>query len=173
MNTHDTPSIPVLIARATIEMFVRSGKIPSAEDLPPFGTSVAGCFVSLHRQGELRGCIGTILPTKENIRAEIIRNAVSACSDDPRFDPVSPQELEDLEIHVDILDTPQPVSSVQELDPHKYGVIVTSGIKRGLLLPDLAGVDSVEEQLAIACRKASISPQEHYSMERFTVTRYS
>ena len=165
-------SVPVQIARATIDSFVREGRIPSVDELPPFENRMAGCFVSLHVGGSLRGCIGTILPTKESIAAEIVRNAVSACSEDPRFDPVRPEELASLEIHVDVLDPPERVTSLSELDPARYGVIVTSGIRRGLLLPDLEGVDTIEAQLAIAKRKAFIGPDEPCSIERFTVTRY-
>lgn len=165
-------STPVSIARMTVESFVETGRIPSVDDVPPFGAGMAGCFVSLHRGGALRGCIGTILPTKESVASEIIRNAVSACSEDPRFDPVRPDELGDLEISVDVLDAPERVDSAESLDPRRYGVIVTNGVRRGLLLPDLDGVDSVDGQLDIALRKAGIRPGERYSIERFTVTRY-
>lgn len=165
-------SVPVQIARATIDSFVRDDRIPSLDELPTFENRMAGCFVSLHLDGALRGCIGTILPTKESIAAEIVRKAVSACSEDPRFDPVRPDELASLEIHVDVLNPPERVQSISELDPARYGVIVTSGIRRGLLLPDLEGVDTAEAQLAIARRKASIGPNEPYLIERFTVTRY-
>lgn len=168
----ETQSIPVRIARITIESWVLSHSLPDVARLPQFGTGRAACFVSLHRNAQLRGCIGTIVPTMESVRSEIVRNAVSACSEDPRFDPVSPDELSDLEISVDILETGEPVSSAAELDPSRYGVIVRSGVKRGLLLPDLEGVDTVEDQLAIACRKAGIVKGERFDIERFTVTRY-
>ncbi len=170
-------SSPVRIARQVVETFVRTGRIPSVEevdslDIPVPEGNRAACFVSLHRHGDLRGCIGTILPTMASVAAEIIRNAVSACSEDPRFDPVSPEELEGLEISVDILGRPEPVRDAGELDPAAYGVIVTAGSRRGLLLPDLEGVDTVTQQLAIACRKGGIRPDEPFAMQRFTVTRY-
>ncbi len=165
-------STPVTIARMAVESFVRTGRFPSVAEVPQFGKEMAGCFVSLHRDGALRGCIGTILPTKECVASEIIRNAVSSCSEDPRFDPVRPEELQDLEISVDVLDPPEKVDSPESLDPKRFGVIVTSGVRRGLLLPDLEGVESVDDQLEIACRKAGIQPGERYSIERFTVTRY-
>ncbi len=168
----DEESTPVRIARMTVESFVRTGRFPSVSEVPAFGAGMAGCFVSLHRRGALRGCIGTIQPTKESVSSEIIRNAVSACSEDPRFDPVRADELDDLEISVDVLDAPEKVDSPEELDPKRFGVIVTSGVRRGLLLPDLEGVENVEDQLGIACRKAGIRPDERYSIERFTVTRY-
>lgn len=171
-TVHDAASTPVQIARMTIREYVTNGRIPTPDEMPRFDSGMAGCFVSLHSGGALRGCIGTILPTKESISAEIIRNAVSACSEDPRFDPVREAELDGLEINVDILNPPEPVESRDDLDPKKYGVIVTSGIRRGLLLPDLDGVDTVEEQLAIACRKAGILPTERYGIQRFTITRY-
>lgn len=170
-------STPVRIARQVVETFVKTGRPPEVTDvgkldipLPP--DNRAACFVSLHRHGDLRGCIGTILPTMTSVTAEIIRNAVSACSEDPRFDPVAPDELEGLEISVDILGAPETAETADDLDPKKYGVIVTSGFRRGLLLPDLEGVDTVTQQLAIACRKGGIGLDEPFTMQRFTVTRY-
>ncbi len=166
-------SVPVRIARKTIETYIREGRIVSVDEVPHFGKKTAGCFVSIHASGALRGCIGTILPTKETVAAEIIRNAVSASTEDPRFDAVRTEELDSLEISVDILSEPEPVTSHDELDPKQYGVIVTSGIRRGLLLPDLDGVETVFEQLAIARRKGGIAPDEPCSIQRFTVTRYT
>lgn len=166
-------SVPVRIARTTIETYIREGRVIGVDEVPPFGEHPAGCFVSIHANGSLRGCIGTILPTKETIPAEIIRNAVSASTEDPRFDAVRGEELDSLEISVDILSEPEPVDSHDELDPKRYGVIVTSGIRRGLLLPDLDGVETVFEQLAIARRKGGIAPDEHCDIQRFTVTRYT
>ncbi len=172
-----THTSPVRIARQAVETFVNAGRIPSVEevdslDIPVPEGNRAACFVSLHRHGSLRGCIGTILPTMASVTAEIIRNAVSACSEDPRFDPVSPEELEGLEISVDILGPPEHIIDPGELDPARYGVIVSAGFRRVLLLPDLEGVDTVTQQLAIACRKGGIGPDEPFAMQRFTVTRY-
>jgi len=132
----------------------------------------AGAFVSLHEHGRLRGCIGTILPTKDSLAQEIIDNAVSAAMHDHRFQPLEPHELPWLEISVDVLGHPEPVASPDELDAKKYGVIVTCGERRGLLLPDLDGVDTPEEQIAICRRKGGIAPNEKVTLERFTVTRH-
>jgi len=133
----------------------------------------AGVFVSIHEHGRLRGCIGTIQPVTESIAREIIRNAISASTQDPRFDPIEPEELPWLEIHVDVLGKPEKIDSVEELDVKRYGVIVTRGRKRGLLLPDLEGVDTVEQQVSIAKRKAGISPRETAALERFEVIRHT
>ncbi|HAA80969.1 MAG TPA: AMMECR1 domain-containing protein, partial [Thermoanaerobacter sp.] len=135
-------------------------------------TKRAGVFVSLHKDGELRGCIGTVVPQRKNIAEEIIKNAISAGFEDPRFEPVEEYELKDIEYSVDVLTPPQPVKSKQELNPKKYGVIVRKGYRSGLLLPDLEGVDTVEEQISIALRKAGISPDEDYTIEKFEVERH-
>ena len=132
----------------------------------------AGTFVSLHRHGHLRGCIGTIAPMQPNVAQEIIGNAISAASRDPRFLPVTPDELADLEISVDVLDEPETIASIDDLDVKEYGVIVERGLRRGLLLPNLEGVDTPQEQVAIALSKAGIQPRERYAMQRFRVTRY-
>jgi len=163
----------VRLARSTIEAYVRRGIVQdpeplSGEDLP----DTAGCFVSLHRQGELRGCIGTILPTQDSLAEEVVHNAVQAAVHDPRFPPLGADELADLDIKVDVLRAPESCT-LEQLDPATYGVIVTSGWKRGLLLPDLEGVDDVATQVGIAMRKAGISPSEQCDLERFRVDRYS
>lgn len=133
----------------------------------------AGAFVSIHRQGRLRGCIGTIAPTQDSLAEEIIRNAVSAAARDPRFDPIRPDELRWLEIHVDVLGEPEDIASEAELDVKRYGVIVRRGHRRGLLLPDLDGVDTVEQQVAIARQKAGIGPKEKVELQRFEVVRHT
>ena len=169
----------VELARESIETFVRTGRPMKISDgLRPEGIpdtmlkTKAGVFVSLHKNGELRGCIGTILPCYENTAEEIIHLAIESCSADPRFHPVREDELDELEVNVDILSAPEP--AVREmLDAKRYGVIVTSGYRRGLLLPDLEGVDTPEEQIAISLRKAGISPAEAFSIERFTVERHT
>lgn len=132
----------------------------------------AGVFVSLHRQGQLRGCIGTLSPTRPNLTEEIRHNAISASSHDLRFYPVIAEELEDLNISVDVLGTPQPIHSRDELDVKRYGVIVSCSGRRGVLLPDIEGVDTVDEQVHIALRKAGIDPDEAYTLERFEVVRH-
>lgn len=126
----------------------------------------------MHKDGELRGCIGTVYPLKNNIAEEIIRNAVSAGTEDPRFYPVEIDELDDIVYSVDVLTKPEPVKSKDDLDVKKYGVIVRSGYKSGLLLPDLEGVDTVDQQISIALRKAGIAPNEKYTIERFEVVRH-
>ena len=130
----------------------------------------AGAFVSIHKFGNLRGCIGTFLPTTNSIAEEIIQNAISASTRDPRFLPITEEELPFLEVNVDILSTPVPTTK-EELDPKRYGVIVSQGFKRGLLLPDLDGVDTIEEQISIAKQKAGIEDGE-IELERFEVTRH-
>jgi AmmeMemoRadiSam system protein A/AmmeMemoRadiSam system protein B len=130
-----------------------------------------GVFVSLKKFGHLRGCIGTILPTTDSVGEEIIRNSVEAALHDPRFPAVTEEEMEDIDICVDILMDSEP-SRIEDLNPKKYGVIVSLGGRRGLLLPDLEGVDTVEEQLRIACDKAGIDFNEDYKIERFEVIRY-
>ncbi len=158
-----------------IENYVRNGKvIEPHENLPKeLLERRAGAFVTLHRlDGSLRGCIGTYLPVRENLAYEIRDNAIAACSRDPRFPPVTPDELEDIEVSVDILSEPEPVSNPDELDPKRFGIIVVSGPKRGLLLPDIEGVETVEEQIRIASLKAGIFPGEPVQIYRFTVERY-
>jgi len=163
----------VRLARDTIEKFVRDGEVlPTPKDLPTELAGRAGAFVSIKKKGQLRGCIGTIEPGQENLAAEIIRNAISAATQDPRFPPITPEELEDLSVSVDVLGEPEPVSGPEGLDPHKYGVIVERGWQRGLLLPALEGVDTVEQQVDIARQKAGIVSGQPVQLYRFTVTRY-
>jgi len=132
-------------------------------------------FVSLHTaDGSLRGCIGTLAPTRPSLAEEIVRNAVNAATIDPRFRPVRPEELDGLEVSVDVLGEPEPVGDVSQLDPKRYGIIVRAKDGRqALLLPDLEGVDTVEQQIDITCRKGKIDPlRDTYSIERFEVTRH-
>lgn len=162
----------VALARRTITEYLTSGRILTAPRLaetalPPR----AGAFVSLHRQGSLRGCIGTIAPTAPTLAEEVVHNAIQAASADPRFPTMSIEELDDLEISVDVLH-PAEECEFSDLDPARYGVIVSSGWKRGLLLPALEGVDSVSEQVEIARRKAGIDASETLRFERFEVDRY-
>ena len=178
--TESTPYVK--LARATIEQFVKTGKrlkFPSelpaglAEALPEEATKErAGAFVSVHKNGMLRGCIGTIGPVQDSIAEEIISNAISAVSRDPRFERVREDELELLEINVDILGKPENIDGPDQLDVKRYGVIVSCGARKGLLLPDLEGVDTVEEQIDIARRKGGISPDDDYKLQRFEVVRY-
>jgi len=167
-----TESAPVAFARRVIDAYIRERRViepTSAEGLPD-GT--AGVFVSLHRGGELRGCIGTIAPTRSTLAEEIVYNAIQASTADPRFPSLTTGELDDLDISVDILHAPEP-AEFADLDPRRFGVIVEADWRRGLLLPDLEGVDTAAEQVAIARRKAGIGPSEHVTLERFLVDRYS
>ncbi|MBA4371712.1 MAG: AMMECR1 domain-containing protein [Thermodesulfovibrio sp.] len=164
----------VTVAKQAVEQFVKQGTVmPPPQDIPSEYLEKAGVFVSLKKKGELRGCIGTFSPCTENIIREIIANAVSAAVRDPRFSPVGPDELDDLAYSVDILSTPERVSDETRLDPKQYGIILQSGQRRGLLLPDLEGVDTVTDQLRITRMKAGIRPDETAEIYRFTVTRYT
>jgi AmmeMemoRadiSam system protein A len=184
----------VRLARTTVTRLLEGkplpGTAPGSEDLKGEGSVPQGdlgngdlwndlwnkegaCFVSIKTlQGELRGCIGTILPTQPRLDLEIISNAVAASTRDPRFPPMRASELEGVTFSVDVLSRPEPVSDRGELDPAVWGVIVSRGMRRGVLLPDLEGVDTVEQQLDIAARKAGIKRSENFSIERFRVDRY-
>lgn len=162
------------LAKRTVEQYVRAGTTPDLPDDPAaLRTERAGVFVSMKIHGQLRGCIGTISPSCADIGSEIIQNAVSASTRDPRFSPVTEQELESIDYSVDLLMPAEKVSDLGTLDHKRYGVIVTKDHRRGLLLPDLQGVDSVKEQLNIAMMKAGIDPsEEEINIERFEVKRY-
>ncbi len=164
----------VRLARLSLETYVTTGKRAKMPDgLPDDMTGKqAGVFVSLKKDGRLRGCIGTITPTMDNIAAEILTNAVSAGTGDPRFDPVEEHELCELVYSVDVLGDAVPNVSMDDLDVKRYGVIVTKGHRRGLLLPNLEGVDTPEQQVDIALQKAGIRRDEKYTMERFEVVRH-
>lgn len=164
----------VRLARLTIQEYVRTGRqIEIPQGLPPeLYSSRAGTFVSLKEDGRLRGCIGTIQAVQGSLAEEIIANAVSACSRDPRFPPVEAWEAERLTVSVDVLGETEPIASPEDLDVARYGVIVTKGTKRGLLLPNLEGVDTVEQQIAIAKQKAGIREGEAVALERFEVVRH-
>ena len=168
-------SIYVKLARNTIIEYIKNHSVLEVPDNLPeeLLNKQSGVFVSIHKFGSLRGCIGTFLPTTDNIASEIIRNAISAATNDYRFPPIVIDELEWLEINVDVLSEPKPVTNMNILDPKKYGVIVRNEEKSGLLLPDLDGVDTVEEQLRIAKKKAGILDSDEYEIEYFEVTRYN
>lgn len=164
----------VSLARRAIEYYLKTGNylsVPSSLS-PVLLNTKGGVFVSLKKGKSLRGCIGTFLPQRENLAQEIIYNAVSAAISDPRFPPVRQSELPEITISVDVLSPLEIVQDKRLLDPRKYGVLVESGCKRGLLLPDLEGVDTVEEQLRIAMGKAGIMPHEPVTIYRFTVERF-
>jgi len=162
----------VKLAREAVETFVKEGKTPEVGELTPEMREKAGVFVSIHKFGELRGCIGTFEPTKQNVAEETITNAISSATRDPRFPPIAPSELNDLSYSLDVLTAPEPIESKDQLDHKKYGVIVEAGFRRGLLLPDLEGVDSVDYQIDICCQKAGIASDEPIKLYRFEVKRY-
>ncbi len=167
------PMSPIAsLAKQTVEMYVSEGKLPEVKDLTPEMRQRAGVFVSIHKQGALRGCIGTFEPQSENVAAEVIANSVSSSTRDPRFPPIRKSELKELDYSVDVLTSPVPVKDKKELDPKKYGVIVECGWRRGLLLPDLEGVDTVDQQIDICCQKAGITPGEPINLYSFEVKRY-
>ena len=173
---HENESPHVTLARQTVENYARTGRMyEKPEPLPgELSKERAGVFVSIKKHGELRGCIGTISPVTGSVGEEIRQNAVSASSRDPRFSPVSEEELPFLEYSVDVLAPAEPIGGAEELDPSKYGVIVSLGGRRGLLLPDLEGIDDAETQVSIAMRKAGIaeSDRPRVKLERFEVIRY-
>jgi AmmeMemoRadiSam system protein A len=164
----------VKLAKDTVEHYIREGKITEVreEDLPPEFKQRAGVFICLKIKGNLRGCIGTFQPVEPTIAHETVRNAISAATSDPRFECVRADELEAIEYTVDVLTPPEKVAGKNDLDPRKYGVIVKAGGRRGLLLPDLAGVDTVDYQVGIAMQKAGISPGTPVELYRFEVKRY-
>ncbi len=166
----------VRLAKKSLEKYVREGRQLEPEDteeFPDFFTrEKAGVFVCIKKAGQLRGCIGTILPSYDNTLEETCALAISAGTNDPRFSPVSAEELSELDYTVDVMGTPTP-AKVSELDERRYGVIVSAGRRRGLLLPNLEGVDSVQEQIDIASRKGGIAPGEDIEIERFTVERHT
>jgi len=161
------------LAKDAVEQYIRDGKVIKPADLPvPEMNEKAGVFICLKKKGELRGCIGTFHPSRDNIAEEIIHNSISACSQDPRFQPVDAGELEEIEYTVDVLTEPEQIENKNHLDHKKYGVIVKSGVRKGLLLPDIEGVNSVDEQISIASMKAGICIGEEIEMYRFEVKRY-
>lgn len=165
------------LARQSIEYFLKHHRVmETPAGLPkPLMATRAGVFVSLHIKstGELRGCIGTCQPTRSNVAQEIIYNAVAAATEDPRFPPVTPEELPKIEISVDVLSQPELVIQDKALDTNKYGLIVsTPDRRRGLLLPEIEGIDTVEEQERICRLKAGIGPDEDITRHYFTVKRY-
>ena len=162
----------VRLAKKAVETYIKEGKVFKPEKLTLGMKEKAGVFVSIHKLGELRGCIGTIEPQRPNVAEEIIMNAISSATRDPRFLPITPDELKDLDYSVDVLTTPQPVKGKDQLDPKKYGVIVEAGWRKGLLLPDLEGVDTVDYQIDICRQKAGIGPNEPVKLYRFEVKRY-
>ena len=162
----------VKYARQVVESFIKGEQLDRPEDLQEYLHEQAGVFVSLKKHGQLRGCIGTTEPTQANVLQEVKENAISAATRDPRFGPVTVDELADLVYSVDLLKPSEPVSGIEGLDPKRYGVIVKSGYRTGLLLPNLDGVETAAEQVEIAKKKAGIGRDEPVKLERFEVIRY-
>ncbi len=162
----------VELARQAVENYVRDREISRPGKLTPEMREEAGVFVSIHKRGQLRGCTGTFQSTRSNVAREIIHNAIRSATRDHRFSPVTPEELPQLTYKVDILTKPEPVSSKSEMDPRKYGILVVYGGRKGLLLPDLEGVDSVDQQIEIASAKGGINPDEPVKLYRFEVRRF-
>lgn len=162
----------VQLAIDAIETYVKSGVVMALPKSPPEELKAQrGVFVSIKKFGNLRGCIGTIRPARDNLAEEIISNAISAATKDPRFEPVTEEELDKLEVSVDVLTEPEPVKDIAELDPRRFGVIVSKGFRQGVLLPDI-GVETVAEQLEISRHKAGIMPEEEVDIYKFEVVRY-
>ena len=162
----------VALAKKAVETYVRDREIARPPELIPEMKEKAGVFVSIHKHGQLRGCIGTFEPTRPNVAQEIVYNAISSATRDYRFSPVTENELPDLTYKVDILTRPEPVRDLSELDPKVYGVLAVYGNKRGILLPDLPGVTSVDQQIEIACSKGGILPEEPAKLYKFRVRRF-
>lgn len=164
----------VKLARQSLEQFVKARETIKVPDNIPeeLLAKKAGVFVTVKKNGRLRGCIGTIFPMESSIAKEIIKNAISSAASDFRFSPVSVEELPELEYSVDVLKQPETIINKDQLDVKRFGVIVSNGRKRGLLLPNLENVTTVEDQISIALEKAGISPQSTYTMERFEVVRH-
>ncbi|MDR1622412.1 MAG: AmmeMemoRadiSam system protein A [Synergistaceae bacterium] len=180
MNDKNDPHPYVQLARKTISRLLHGEPLHGDPLLGGTGRdnelwkAERACFVSIKTlQGDLRGCIGTILPAQPSLDLEIISNAIAASTRDPRFPPMKAPELDKVTISVDVLSLPEPVSDLSELDPAVWGVIVSRGALRGVLLPDLEGVDTVEQQLDIAARKAGIRKiDDVVTIQRFRVDRY-
>lgn len=162
------------LARRAIEKYIISGqeiKI-SEEELPEILKKEAGVFVSLKKNGRLRGCMGSFRPVQKNAAYEIVSNAMTAAENDPRFPTVKKEELQDIIISVDILSEPEKIRDKNELDVKKYGILVKGGHQTGLLLPDLEGVDTVEKQIQIAKKKAGLPETAEVEIYRFKVSRF-
>jgi MEMO1 family protein len=175
LRVRENESSLVKLARQALETYVRTEEqIPPPIPLPQGLLAPAGCFVSLHMHGQLRGCIGTTEPVFATLAEEIIQNAIHAGIADDRFFPVEEDELESLIYRVDVLEPSESVTDVSQLDPQRYGLIVVKGDRGGILLPDLAGVNTVEEQILYTKEKADVDPEDDdVELYRFEVTRYT
>ena len=170
--SHQTNPYVELARRCLEDYFTQTKTMIAKEELPEIMVAHRhGVFVSLKKDGQLRGCIGTIFPTTDCVASEIIRNAIAAATEDPRFLPVDYEELKSLDISVDLLLSPTK-AVIEELDPKRYGIIVSKGLKKGVLLPNLEGIYTVQDQVAIACQKAGINPDGEFEIQKFEVIRY-
>lgn len=170
----NSKNLNVGLAEKSVRHYIQKGKpLPCPEDLPENLRQKAGAFVSIKIKKKLRGCIGTIRPRERDLAHEIIQNAISAAAKDPRFSPVSKEELDDLTFSVDVISALEKVDSPSQLDAKIYGVVVKNGGKQGVLLPDLEGVESPEEQIQICRMKADIKEDDPVELYRFTVKRYT
>ena len=169
LKKEDVPNL----AKKTIEEYILHGRMYEIDqDLSEELNREAGVFVTLKKNGDLRGCIGTIRPTQKNIAAEVQKNAISAAEHDPRFPAVSGDELNEIDYSVDIIGEMEKVDSKEELNPKKFGIMVKGGHQTGLLLPDLEGIDTIEKQINIARKKAGLSKDADIEIYRFEVKRY-
>ena len=164
----------VKLARQSLERYIRQGTVIDIDiDLPKKMTEDrAGIFVTIKQYGQLRGCIGTIVPSRKSVAEEIIHNAISAGTRDPRFFPIEEEELGSLVYSVDVLSKPESIQSIHQLDVERYGVIISYDSRAGILLPKLDGINTPKEQVGIALQKAGIDEDESYTMERFEVIRH-
>jgi len=168
----------IVLAKKTVETYIKTGKIIKAEDnlIKEFSNKKAGVFITIEKKGNLRGCIGTYLPTQDNIIKEVIQNAISASTEDYRFGSIQKQELPFLSYTVSILEKPELIKNKKELNPKEYGIIVKTidyPLKSALLLPDLEGIDTTEKQISITCQKGGINPsKEKLIIYRFKVKKY-
>ncbi|HKL76641.1 MAG TPA: AmmeMemoRadiSam system protein A [Halanaerobiales bacterium] len=169
LKKEDVPNL----AKKTIEEYILHGRMYEIDqEISEELNKEAGVFVTLKKNGDLRGCIGTIRPTQKNIAAEVQKNAISAAEHDPRFPAVSGDELNEIDYSVDIIGEMEKVDSKEELNPKKFGIMVKGGHQTGLLLPDLEGIDTIEKQINIARKKAGLSKDADIEIYRFEVKRY-
>jgi AmmeMemoRadiSam system protein A len=169
----DVGHAALALAREAVERFVRTGTVADPPPgLPPVLGEPGGVFVTLRFDGQLRGCIGILPPTREEAALGIVSCAIAAAARDPRFRPVRPEELASLEYEVDLLEALEPAAGIEDLDPRIYGVVVESDGRRGVLLPDLDGVDEAAHQVRIARAKAGLPRDAPVTLSRFRVRRF-
>ncbi len=165
----------IILAKKTVEQYIKKGEIitPNENIAKEFLNQKAGVFITIEKNAQLRGCIGTYLATRKNIAEEIIYNAISAATKDNRFLPIEEKELPKLSYTVYVLGELEKVTDIRDLNPQKYGIMIESGIKKGLLLPDLKGIKTIEQQIFFCCEKAGINPEkENSTIYKFEVKKY-